>query len=240
MLTLETASGDQIVIPTDYCGIHFHVWLEIFLEYALTLAQGGNILSSYETIAAAFHANVFYHSPESIFLIHICWFSEYPPTYCADKANRYTACALLGNDDETLCNIARWFMKEYQFVTDGYRLFSALHRLSDSENFWYNCGPSQKYILRQLKAVDFSLLGNARRKSLFQERASYTTKDDKGNQIRAQEMDVALLMLYGHILYVGKSYAYAVSMSEAPPKAWPPTIALANTRCRLFLARSRS
>ena len=105
-------------------------------------------------------------------------------------------------------------MREYQFVTDGYRLFSAFNRLSDSENSWYNCGPSQKHILRQLKAVDFSLLGDARRKSLFQERASYTTKDENGNQIRAQEMDVALLMLYGHILYAGKSYAYAVSTSE--------------------------
>ncbi|KAF6230208.1 hypothetical protein HO133_004547 [Letharia lupina] len=192
---LETAQGDQIVIPGDYCRIPFDCWLEIFLAYALTLAHGGNILSSYEIIAAAFHANVFYHSPESLFCIHVCWFT----------------CALLGNDDETLCNIARWFMKEYQFVTDGYRLFSALNRLSDTENSWYNCGPSQKYILRQLKAVDFSLLGDSRRKSLFQERASYTTKDDNGNQIRAQEMDVVLLMLYGHILYAGKSYAYAVN-----------------------------
>ena len=136
------------------------------------------------------------------------------------RANRYTACALLGNDDETLCNIARWFMKEYQFVTDSYRLFSALNRLSDSQNSWYNCGPSQKYILRQLKAVDFSLLGDARRKSLFQERASYTTKDDNGDQIRAQEMDVALLMLYGYILYAGKSYAYAVSTFKAQSNTW--------------------
>lgn len=191
----QLAQGDQIVIPTQYCEITFHAWLEIFLEYALTLAQGGSILSSYEIIAAAYHANVFYHSIDSLFLIHVCWFT----------------CALLGNDDETLCNIARWFMKEYQFVTDGYRLFSALNRLSDSENSWYNCGPSQKYILRQLKAVDFSLLGGARRKSLFQERASYSTKDDNGLQIRAEEMDVVLLMLYGHVLYAGKSYAYAIN-----------------------------
>ena len=185
----------------------------------MTLAQSGNILSSYETIAAAFNANVFYHSPESLFLIHVCWFSEYLSVSRGVEAHRYTACALLGNDDETLCNIARWFMKEYQFTTDGYRLFAALNRLSDSENSWYNSGASQKYILRQLKAVDFSLLGDTRRKSLFQERASYTTKDTDGNQIRAQEIDVALLMLYGYILYVGKSYAYAVSMSVVLPKA---------------------
>ena len=128
-------------------------------------------------------------------------------------ADIFVACALSGNDDETLCNIARWFIKEYQFVTDAYRLFPALNRLCDSENSWYNCGPSQKYILRQLKTVDFSLLGEARRKNMSQERASYSTKTSDGLKIRAEGMDVPLLMLYGHILHAGKSYAYAVSES---------------------------
>lgn len=128
------------------------------------------------------------------------------------SADVCAACALAGNDDETLCNVARWFMKEYQFVTEAYSLFSALNKTCDSENSWYNCGPSQKYILRQLKAVDFSLLGETRRKNLSQERASYSTKDSNGNPIQAEDMDVALLMLYGHILYAGKSYAFAVSM----------------------------
>ena len=104
-------------------------------------------------------------------------------------------------------------MKEYQFVTDGYRFFSALNRLCDSENSWFNCAPSQKYILRQLKAIDFSLAGDATSKNMFQGRASYTTKDSKGNPIRADDMDVALLMLYGHVLYAGKSYTNAVSKS---------------------------
>ena len=124
-----------------------------------------------------------------------------------------TACALIANDGETLCNVARWFMREYQFVTDGYRFFSALNRLCDSENSWFNCAPSQKYILRQLKAVDFSLIGEVSSKDLVQARASYTTKDSNGNPIRADDMDVALLMLYGHMLYAGKSYANAVSKS---------------------------
>ncbi len=104
-------------------------------------------------------------------------------------------------------------MKEYQFVTDGYRLFSVLNRLCDSANSWYNCGPSQKYVLRQLKAMDFSLVGDARSKSLFHERASYTTKDENGNLIQAEDMDVALILLYGHILYAGKSYSYSLSRS---------------------------
>lgn len=121
------------------------------------------------------------------------------------------ACALIASDEETLCNVARWFMKEFQFVTDSYRLYSTLNRVCDSSKLWYNSGPSQKYILRQVKAMDFSLIGEDRRKSLFHDKASYTTKDEKGNQIRAWEMDVALLMLYGHILYAGTSYSYALS-----------------------------
>lgn len=121
------------------------------------------------------------------------------------------ACALMASDEETLCNVARWFMKEFQFVTDGYRLYSTLNRVCDTSKSWYNSGPSQKYILRQVKAMDFSLIGEDRHKSRFQERASYTTKDESGNQIQAHEMDVALLMLYGHILYAGTSYSYALS-----------------------------
>ena len=131
----------------------------------------------------------------------------------AASADSDVACALIGNDDETLCNVTRWFIREYQFVTDGYLLFSALNRLCDSENSWYNCGPSQKYILRQVKAIDFSLLGENRHKRLFQERAPYTTKDSSGMRVQAEDMSVALLMLYGHILHAGRSYAYAISKS---------------------------
>ena len=102
-------------------------------------------------------------------------------------------------------------MREYQFVTDGYRLFAALNKLCDGENSWYNCGPSQKYLLRQIKAVDFSLIEDGQRKSFWQEKASYSTKDRKGNPVQAGDMDVALLMVYGHILFAGRSYSYAVS-----------------------------
>lgn len=102
-------------------------------------------------------------------------------------------------------------MKEYQFSTDSYRLFSALNRLCNAPTSWYNSGPSQKFVLRQIKAMDFSLLGDEAGGSIFHEKASYSTKDENGNPVPAQDMDVALLMLYGHILYTGTSYSYALS-----------------------------
>lgn len=122
------------------------------------------------------------------------------------------ACALLNKDEETLYNVARWFTKEYQFVTDGYRLYAGLNHLGDKENAWYNSSPSQKYVLRQLKAMDFSLVGDTRCKTLYNEKASYFTKDEAGNPIPAADLDIGLLMLYGHILYFGRSYAYSISL----------------------------
>ncbi len=208
---LERSDGDQLVIPIDYCDIAFETWLDMFLEYALVIAHNGDIESAYGIIASAYHANVFYHSPNLLLLINVCWFSKHLGVQAGLLADTVAACALIGDDDETLCNIARWFMKEYQYVTDGYRLFSALNRLCNSESSWFNCGPSQKYIMRQLKAVDFSILAEDRRKSLFQERASYSTKTSDGLKLQAGDMDIALLMLYGHILHAGRSYANAVS-----------------------------
>lgn len=161
------------------------------------------------------NANIYHHSPDALFSIHVCWFSKLVNVVLPIAViDLLLACALLGNDDETLCNTARWFIKEYQFVTDGYRLFSALNRLCDTENTWFNSGPSQKYILRQLKTIDSSLKRNVSGKGLVR------IHDDS---VKAQEMDVGLLMLYGHVLYAGRSYAYAVSMQASCPllaKTW--------------------
>lgn len=110
-------------------------------------------------------------------------------------------------------------MKEFQFVSDGYRLFSAVNRLCDGKSTWFNSGPSQKYIRRQLRAMDYSLLGQSHLRTVYQEKASYTTKDSEGKPIHANDMDIALLTLYGHMLYLGKSFAVAISgFSPSLPK----------------------
>lgn len=102
-------------------------------------------------------------------------------------------------------------MKESQFVTDSYRFFMVLNRLCKGTNTHFNAGPLQKYVLRQVKAMDFSLIGEPRISASFQEKASYTSKDEAGNPIKAESMDVGLLMLYGQTLYAGTSYSYALS-----------------------------
>ena len=195
----------------DYRGIAFDEWLDVFLEYALCLAKRGDSEEAYDILNAAQDANVFHHSPERVSLINICWSGTLMWSLLTSAADR-VACALILNDEETVCNVARWFMKEYQFTTDVYRLYAALNRVCQTPTSWYNSGPSQKFILRQVKAMDYSLVSEEFRSKHYAERGSYTAKGLDGEPFINDEMDVALLMLYGHVLYAGTSYSNAFSM----------------------------
>lgn len=66
------------VVPTDYHGISFDEWLDIFLEYALLATEQGEHEEAYENLEAAEHANIWHNTVLKKQLIHVCWFSEYP------------------------------------------------------------------------------------------------------------------------------------------------------------------
>ena len=111
-------------------------------------------------------------------------------------------------------------MKEYQFVTDTYRIFAILSRLSgDPHRSLFHSSPNMKFMLRQIKAMDFSLSEHmsqagptrALRQPRYHERVALSSRNEMGEVIAAEEMDVALLTLYGHILYSGNSFYPALN-----------------------------
>jgi general transcription factor 3C polypeptide 3 (transcription factor C subunit 4) len=63
-------------IPSEYRGISFSTWLDIFLEYALCLTRIGKSEESYEICEAARDAISYCHSREDMFLIHVTWCSK--------------------------------------------------------------------------------------------------------------------------------------------------------------------
>ena len=118
---------------------------------------------------------------------------------------------MAGNDEETCVGMARWFMVRYQFSTDSYRMFAALLRMCHSPISWYSSGPTQKFILRQIKTMDWALSNETRRHIIKGDKASYTHLDSNGKPIVNEDLDVSLLMIYGHILVAGSSYVYALN-----------------------------
>jgi general transcription factor 3C polypeptide 3 (transcription factor C subunit 4) len=103
-------------------------------------------------------------------------------------------------------------MSTYQLTTDSYRLYAALHRLCQGSASWYNAAPSQKYLLRQIRAMDQGLTTRQLRHSVS-EKTTNATAGGQEMSVENVDMDVALLVLYGHILYSGRGYGYALSKS---------------------------
>ncbi|KAJ8608958.1 hypothetical protein MRB53_039397 [Persea americana] len=187
-------------VPTDWEGITFDSWRDVFCELGLCYAMDHDRQAAYEVLTAASDANVFYHDEAAMTHIQVC----------------IIAAALQLSDEERLCNTARWFMRQYPHATDTYRLFAAVMLLYDGEPNWYNSGPTQKFVMRQIKALDFALLDEEGRK-LFkfsdQERRTYTKsmEDRRAVGKLPTSLDPALLVMYGHLLVCAGSHQNALN-----------------------------
>lgn len=81
-------------------------------------------------------------------------------------------------------------------TSDSYRMFALVSNLCQSPVSWYTSGPAQKYILRQIKAMD--------------EAYGESEPNEDSAKKREPSLDACVLMLYGHILFTSTSYTYAL------------------------------
>ncbi|KAI1423812.1 hypothetical protein F5Y12DRAFT_785755 [Xylaria sp. FL1777] len=184
----ERQLGERTAV--SYRGVSFSEWLDLFLEYAIGLAHHERFQESYQVCESARDAEVFSKNKEDMFLIHVTW----------------AACALRARDEETCVAAARFLMRDRQFDSDPFRMFAALCRLCPSPASWYASGPVQKYMLRQIKLMDRALVSGWGEDSEEEE-----TKANGGRVYPSKQLDVTLLVLYGHILFVSNSFTYALN-----------------------------
>ncbi|RCI10690.1 hypothetical protein L249_5385 [Ophiocordyceps polyrhachis-furcata BCC 54312] len=136
-------------------GISFDDWLDLFLDYAIGLALMHRQEEAYQICKAAKDSTVF-QSPEYCFNIDVAWsgkFREHTNALC--RGLIISVCAIYTNDEERCVTIARQLMRDGA-TTDSYRMFALLSRLTQSPIAWYTSGPAQKFVLRQIKAIDAS------------------------------------------------------------------------------------
>ena len=173
--------------PVEYRDVTFPEWLDLFVGYALALAQTGQTKEAYKVCESAKDANVFFEDTANLFLIHIAM----------------AACALRARDEEKCVEVARYIMAKNQFSTDGYRVYAAICRLCSSTAGWYADSRVQKFTLRQIKMMDAALLPPEQK-----------DKSLEGQDVKVypgKELDATLLMMYGHILFVSNSFTYALN-----------------------------
>lgn len=123
-----------------------------------------------------------------------------------------TVCAIYNNDEERCVTVARHLMRDGA-TTDSYRMFALLSRLCQSPIAWYTSGPAQKFILRQIKAIDASHADGWMQR---QDRAEPDSGAGAASGSAGTKVDVCLLMLYGHILFTSTSYAYSLGEFRVP------------------------
>ena len=187
-------------IPDDFHDITFQQWLDIFCEYAMHLARDGNRETCFDILQTGNNLNVFYHSPPFTQQIHATWLS----------------CALILNDEQQLNTVCRWYMSTFPHSHGPYQLFLAVSRLHAGSNpNWFNSGPTQKFLLRAIKAMDYHLLTPTEREHYTytaQEISSYTNGGKReANWMNFPGHDPGLLALYGHVMSVAGSWNSALN-----------------------------
>lgn len=189
-------------LPESGPGISIDQWLDIFLDYAIGLAIHHRRDEAYMVCQTARDSAAF-QSPEHNFSIHVAWSGKTSEAVVEDLRLSFVVCAIYLRDEEKCMAVARHLMKDGG-MSDAYRVFPLLSNLCQSPISWYTSGPAQKYILRQIKAMDSSL------QSAPEDSCRHVVGHDSSLGSLKPELDVCLLMLYGHILFTSTSYTYAL------------------------------
>ncbi|ETN43264.1 uncharacterized protein HMPREF1541_02423 [Cyphellophora europaea CBS 101466] len=220
--------ANTFIPPTTYREISMTEWLDIFLQYSilcttLPIAEFPNAKrDSYNIMQAATLSAVWSHTPAALFQIHAC----------------YLACAVAFRDQIVLFGtVLPWFLQQFPFATDAYRLFNAMHSL-----FPYSSDPDGKagvmrnayvakshkpsrLLFRHLSSLDHQLHDDyadpvdgpvpdfMRRPrddllTVWDPTPDPTTGAPRPR--RTHEMDVVLLVLYGQLVYAKGAFTSAL------------------------------
>ena len=186
----------DVSTPTDFHGITFPTWHHIFVDLALADAKQSDQESCYEIIEnGLFNANVFYHNEE---LLN----TSQATSIC---------CALMFNDTERLIKTARWFAMRGDLRSgSSYQLITAVSRLAYGDNTWFTAGPTQKFMLRSVKTLDYQALSPAMRRKFDFGMPPSTLRRRNKPEFAADGLDAGALMNYGHMVSVANHSSSAL------------------------------
>ncbi|KAF2459561.1 hypothetical protein BDY21DRAFT_192664 [Lineolata rhizophorae] len=194
-----TAANSLQLDSEDFQGVSFETLLDAICESAWRLAKAGRASECWEMLMNVAQSLVFDRSPQLSFRLRIT----------------ILACGILLDDDDQVLNTSRWFIRRFSHSPDSFRLYTSAIRHNLAESSKINLGPSQKFILRHLKAADFAVL-NSEQRNMFEftsiERSSWTNRGTTdGNPSKLKELDPTVIVCYGHILAHSGAYPSALN-----------------------------
>ena len=112
-------------------------------------------------------------------------------------------------DEDLAVSKCRWFHKRYPFSTDASQFPLVVSRVLRGKSEAFNAGPEQKFYLRMIKVMDFSLLDDASRAKLKHQGAlKHVSMASEAATMK--QHDPSLLALYGHFMFMGGGISTAL------------------------------
>ncbi|KAF3005162.1 transcription factor TFIIIC subunit tfc4 [Curvularia kusanoi] len=186
------------VPPQEFWGIHFDRWCDTFGRYALLLARTGDDTAAFSTLDIGLASNIFNRSH----------------AYHRSFEITRLACALALDNSTQASNAIRWFLREYPFGNELFRLYSCVNRLVSTPD-GYATGPAHKVLMRYIKTMDYALLTPSERTWFnfrSNERIGWGQNGVNASTLSAvKDHDPQLFALYGHVLIAGGSYMAALN-----------------------------
>ena len=223
----ETLAQDlSLVEDASFREISFDQWLNIVCEYAYLLAQRGDNNGCWRAIMKACEFSPFYQDRARSHEIYLCMvgkltiiFRNYVNKITFSDNCLFEVCAVKLGDEDQLQNAARWFVKTYGYSANVYSFYTIAHHAYNGirPRIAYNSGPSQKFMLRQLKSIDWAVMPPETREASYfadLEKKLYTRREEEhvasGEPLPETHLPSAL-SAYAHMLASGGSYATALS-----------------------------
>jgi general transcription factor 3C polypeptide 3 (transcription factor C subunit 4) len=180
-----TKNASTPVQKDSFRGLKFDTWFDLFMRYALCLTVHGDPEGAFSTLRRAKAANVFYQDPHRDEIM----------------MKVFMSCAFQVRDHKVSNELIRQYGLAHQFHDDEYRLYGALLTSGNRAIDFYNSNNNQKYVLRQVKALD----------SIVKNKAIVGQARVVDQNVQIDKENPLLLSLYAHIMLVGRSYVPAIN-----------------------------
>jgi general transcription factor 3C polypeptide 3 (transcription factor C subunit 4) len=220
---LPTTESSEI--PADFHDISFDEWLDIFLEYALLFA-------SYSPLTWPIKRDTIQKLVHDILR---CAFFRYDQAKLVRiYTTRICVCLALGDAKTLFTRVLPWFCAEYRWSSDPYKLYGVLNVLwawerqpngKDGQTVRsYGDGyATEKMLFGHIQSLDYHLPatytdanGETKPEFMQQQREKimglpqHVTTGNETFIIEPQELDTALLVLYGQMLFASGQYTVAL------------------------------
>ncbi|ODV58375.1 transcription factor TFIIIC subunit TFC4 [Ascoidea rubescens DSM 1968] len=213
---IEYNHMQEIMKAQLFRGLSFDEWFELFMQYSLFLCLFQKNKRSLEILEIAKNIVIFQNEKNRKLMSLV-----------------ELSMGLMTNNFELIVTNLRHVLNYYQFSRDAYRLFSLCLPSGQESIDTYISLNHQKYFLRQIKAWD-----SVRYKKEINGQAKLI--NDYSN-LDISEENPYLIILYGALLYAGKSYAPSLGYFSKIYKRFPndPLVCLLNGLAHIHRAMQR-